>query len=836
MNTAYPLITVSVIIFTSYFITWLFSYWNIFPRRTHLKFWNYILLITFLVAGTFGLVSVIKINYKIEIPDYEQYLKWHVNFGIAMALISFFHFFSHLSYYFPCLSKIQKKHTKKITRERLMESPAKYPALLLLLGAVSIINQIVFIREFISVLSGNELALGIVMANWMLLTGWGAFTGRKNISDSFNLNGGIIMLSFLALLPAIMVGLLYLLKYLLFPPGTLSGLGSTITGAFLLLFPVCFLSGYLFTAFSSLFSELSNKNLIGKAYALESFGSLGGSLLFSLLLGRFFTSIQIIGLTAGAVMIAGAWTYFYTRTRKMILFLSAGLLLPLTIFVFRPDTKIKKILFPNQEIILNHSTRYGNLVVTKQAGQFNFYENNTLQFYTENMIVSEEAVHFAMARHKNPEKILLISGGIAGMTEEIMKYDVKKITYLENNPEIFIHWQNLTSAKYENDKVEIIKSDIRTFLQRTKGNYDVILLNLPAPSTLGYNRFYTDEFFSIIKRHCNSASIVSTSLPSTVNYAEKNALDVHSSLWKTLGIHFQNLLFVPGEKNYYLASDNTLSHDITACIQKKGIETEYVNQYYLDDELLKLRSSNTIEKFNAGAKINHDFRPYMFIKQSYHWLSHFDVSYKLLMIIPALLFIIVFLRQNALTAGLYTGGFTASSLEITMMLAYQIFVGSIYLATAFFFTAFMGGLAAGSYRSYKITKTNQVKNYYSLQFILAAFALLLPLLINLINFISGYIALLRMIFFSLVFALAFGIGLEFNLASKLRRISYSETSGVNYSTDLAGSAFGAYFTALLLLPVWGLTIACFIVAALNILSGIIAFSARKKQIFIMSGL
>ncbi|NLO03026.1 MAG: hypothetical protein GX126_12045 [Bacteroidales bacterium] len=831
MNTAYPLIPVFVIIITAYFVTWLYSKWSIFPLKAHLKFWNYILLITFLVSGLSGLISVIKINYKLDISIYSQMLQWHVSFGIGMAVIAFLHFFNHFSYYFPQLryqSSLRKKRTiGKTGKSRRFN----ISCLLFLLGAVTIINQVVFIREFMSVLAGNELILGVIMAVWMLLTGWGALTGRQNISASFTFERGVNMLAFLAFLTALMVGLLYMLKYMLFPPGTIAGLGTVLTGAFLLLFPVCFLSGYLFTAFSTLLSESDNKNRIGKAYAYESFGSLAGGLLFSLILGRFFNSFQILGLTTCAIIITGAFTGGWTYSKRAALFIAAGVFLPVIIFITKPDNRLKRILLPNQNIILNRSTRYGNLVITEQSGQLNFYENNSLQFYTENMMLNEEAVHFAMARHGSPGRVLLISGGIAGMIKEIKKYDIEKITYLETNPEVFLHWENQVPELVEYDDVEVVRSDIRSFLYRSKEIYDIILINLPPPSTLGYNRFYTYEFFQIIKKHCNTESIVCTNLPSTANYAEANALEIHSSLWKTIGMHFSNRLLIPGEKNYFLASDTILPLNITDIILARGIETEYVNQYYIDDNLLNMRSESIVSQFSPNTKPNLDFKPYIFVKQSHHWLSHFNTNYWLIIAVPALLFLILFFKQNALTIGLYTGGFTASSLEIVMMLAYQIFVGSIYLASAFFFTAFMGGLATGSYISVIEAKTKRITHYYGIQFLLAIFAVILPLLVNLTDYLAGYIIVVQVIFFILVFALSFGIGFEFNLASKLQQREFSVISGTNYSTDLAGSAFGAFLTSLFLLPVLGLTNTCLIIAGLNIISGTVTCLSRNRRIF-----
>jgi spermidine synthase len=620
-----------------------------------------------------------------------------------------------------------------------------------------------------------------------------------------------------------MVALLYWLKSLLFPPGTLTGLGTSVAGTFLLLFPVCFLSGYLFTFFSTCLSLSNNKNLTGRAYSFESLGSLAGGLIFSLVLGRFFNSFEIFGLTAGVTCLAGIWMTRKGRSAGLV----AGILIPVLFFVFNPDMQIKKLFYPNQKIILDQSTSYGNLVVTRQAGQVNFYENNSLQFYTDNLILSEEAVHFAMSQHENPKQILLISGGISGMIKEIRKYAVQKITYLEINPEIFSLWKHLSDYTDSSDQVEFVKTDIRTFLRKTKKTYDVILINLPPPSTLGFNRFYTREFFESVKRHCNRQSVICTSLPPTANYAGENALDVNASLWKTLGEQYRNLLLLPDENNYFLGSDSPLSANISGLVEKKGIENEYVNSYYLDDELLYRRGRELVARFGPDTPINSDFYPYMFVKQTGHWLNLFGTSYYMLVFVPVIFFLLGFFRLNPVSAGLYTGGFTSASLEIALLLAYQVFFGSIYLATAFFFTVFMGGLALGSLWDNKRWNYSSGKYYAALQFLLALFSLLLPLFIFLTGRITGLDFLSRFLFFILVFVLAFVVGHEFNMASRLQSLSYSETSGINYSTDLAGSAFGSFLAPIFLLPVLGLVYTCVLVAGLNIFSGLLAFRISK---------
>lgn len=827
MNTAYPLFPVTVLTLFAWLVTRLFAIWEIFPLKTHRKFWNYLLLVTFLVSGLLGLLSVVKVNYKLEIPGYESYLKWHVSFGIAMVIISFLHLSWHLKYYFS-FSK-EKDHPKKEIQPVISESesfPLKVS--LFLLGFSTIITQVVFIREFITVLSGNELVTGIVLSGWMLLTGSGALAGGKTDFGKFSIRRGFVMLAAIPVLTMLSVSLLYWLKKMLFPPGTEAGLDATLVSVFLLLFPVCFLSGWLFTCFSALFSESGNKNLTGKSYAFESVGSLAGGLLFGILTGRYFDTFANLTIVAAFILITAF--FLLTTGRKIIRFAFPvfAVFLVSCIIIANPDRQLKKMLYPNQEIVKNRVTRYGNLVVTEQAGQQNVYENNDLLFYTNNLMQNEEAVHFAMVQHKNPKSVLLVSGGIAGMIPEIKKHNVDKITCLEINSEIFKAFESFTDSVSKDQKVKIVNADIRSFIGRSKEQFDVILMNLPPPSSLGMNRFYTAGFFELLKKSCAENTVICTGLPSTANYAEGNALELNASLWKTLGTSFQNRLFLTGERNYFLASDGNLSPKIAERVTSRGIENEYVNQYYIDDALLAQRSESMVSRFSDAAQVNEDFKPVMFISQMEHWLSIFGGKLKWLVIVPVLLFAAGFLKQDRITTGLYTAGFTAASLEVILLLAYQVWFGSIYLETSLFFAVFMAGLAVGSYFEMGVLK-NLIKRYYFFQFALALLALVLPVLLAATAKITVWEIPARILFFLLVFAVAFVVGNEFQLAAKLQNAGFGQISGRSYSIDLAGSALGAFITVIILLPLAGLVFTSLVLAGLNIFSGLLAFSSRNSK-------
>jgi len=95
----YQTIPILLILIILYFVSFLlvkFKKITLFQQR---RFWNFILLITFLVSGLLGLILAISIDQKIIFDWYLNFLKLHVKFGIAMSIVSIFHLLWHLPYY-----------------------------------------------------------------------------------------------------------------------------------------------------------------------------------------------------------------------------------------------------------------------------------------------------------------------------------------------------------------------------------------------------------------------------------------------------------------------------------------------------------------------------------------------------------------------------------------------------------------------------------------------------------------------------------------------------------------------------------------------------------------
>jgi len=61
----------------------------------------------------------------------------------------------------------------------------------------------------------------------------------------------------------------------------------------------------------------------------------------------------------------------------------------------------------------------------------------------------------------------------------------------------------------DDSRIHVINGDARRFIRQTKEKYDVVLVNLPEPSTFLINRFYTREFLMELQKVLNPGAVVS---------------------------------------------------------------------------------------------------------------------------------------------------------------------------------------------------------------------------------------------------------------------------------------------------------------------------------------
>jgi spermidine synthase len=854
-DTPYSLVTISVLCLLFYGVTLALVRFGIISDAWQRKFWNTLLLLSILVAGCIGLFLAITVNFKINFSLTDTFLVWHVDFGIALFVIAVFHFSWHIKYYrflFSPGSKSSETYHEPFsgipsgqTGNKLGFNLKRLP---FSLGFTAMATQLILLRELLSVFNGNELTIGIVLANWMLLTGIGAYINRKS-NDPIGLKGIMSGLFILAFIPALTLLLLNWLRNIVLPVGGLPGMGLIMISTGILLAPFCLLSGWLFSSVSNYLSKSLNENAISLTYGLETLGSIAAGILCSMTLVFLFEPFQniaIILLINSVILFMASRNEIFRIRKNFKLYLSVAVLITSVSIVLNLDKTALQFLFPEQEIVFFKDTPYGKLVVTDKAGQLNFFENNTLLFTTNNITTNEETVHYALLQRPVTGNILLVGGGISGVAEECLKYPLKRLDCVEMNPRIQKLGKKLNRLSndkrftiYSGDPRMLIRNALdERYQMHSEGNssqkkidsleYQSIILNLPEPSTLQINRFYTLEFFRMCKNLLTLQGIMSLSLISTSDYVGNDALKIQSTIYQTLKAVFKNVLVIPGEKNYFLASDGALTAAVSMLAAKQGIATEYVNEYFLDDISLKERSDKIMKRISVKAPLNKDFEPVGCYRQLNYWLSYPGNTGIYIIIFPVILLLIIAgFRGRGITVSMFTAGLSSFSLEIILILTFQVIYGYVYLMTGVFITLFMTGLYLGVLLAKRFPKR---ASYNSLIYLQLESLILVLLSLACIYFFRQFqisTVLIHLLFSTLIISIATVTGAQFHFASVLKAGDIQKVAATNYSADLLGSATGALLINALIVPFLGLTVSLWVVAGFGALT-ILLMLVKKR--------
>jgi len=95
----YHIFPISIALVVLYAISLMLMKVKVYRKITHRKIWNIALTITFLTSSGLGIMLVVFIQNQTLPENYLHLLKYHVNFGIAMTVISIFHISWHLNFF-----------------------------------------------------------------------------------------------------------------------------------------------------------------------------------------------------------------------------------------------------------------------------------------------------------------------------------------------------------------------------------------------------------------------------------------------------------------------------------------------------------------------------------------------------------------------------------------------------------------------------------------------------------------------------------------------------------------------------------------------------------------
>ncbi len=733
------------------------------------------------------------------------------------------------------------------------------------IGFFSMLSQVLLMRELLVSFEGNELSLGIVLAAWLLWTGigsavWGLIASRH---PGPGLLAGLLAVSGLVF-PLTLVAARLLPLFLEQTRGELSGPASLVY-PFLLLLPLCLLSGGLFPAASAVLSvRLTGARAAGRVYLMEALGGgVAGTLASFLLTG--IPALSIAAVIGFASLLLGGCLLTARRRLVLAVVFVAGCPLFLRL-ADQVEQATLRSLWKGYHLLESLSSPYGKLAVVEAEGEPVVFHDRVVLFGAADEQAVEEKVHYPLLEHPAPQKVLLVGGGSPSALAEVLKHgSVRRLDYLEADPALITLFQRHFGQEWSrlsaDPRVRIHQIDARRFIRASQEKWDVIIVGLPPPRTVLLNRYYTLEFFEEVRIALSPGGIIALQVPGAENYISEDLAGFLACIRKTLSRVFPHVVALPGPTVQFFASSGTadvLTKDplvLMSRVRERRLDSLYVREYVIPFRLTRDRVSQLDEQTRArpSTPVNRDFSPVAYYLEFIVWGSIFGEVYRglflglarvpywviclaavLVTMLPVLIGPLLRkkdLPSRAVESCVGAMGLTMLGLQVVLLLGFQACYGFLYQQLGLLTGAFMFGMSCGAFFGLRMRR---------LRILLPALQLLTCVWLVVVYFgfkaaagtISPLVPYLLFAGLSLVTGLLGGAHFCAASAAWLGSGEGSRSLGAVYAIDLIGAALGAIIVAAFLLPVFGYAATAGVLAVINLAAvGVFGlfFSEPRKE-------
>ncbi|MBW2603107.1 MAG: hypothetical protein JRE28_02170 [Deltaproteobacteria bacterium] len=687
-------------------------------------------------------------------------------------------------------------------------------------GISSVVTQLLIIREFLAQFQGNEFIIALILFNWLVLGGIGTILARRVTRDLWaataNRLGWLSLI--LAGMPAVQILAIRFLRDVFFIHGSSVGFYPTLSYSFLIVAPYCLMIGFVLP-YSLFVIRAQKPDYPGaRIYIMDNLGDVSGGALFSFALVFLVTPLKAVFVANLPLLFTACLLLFRTSFRSRIaVYLGTGV--AFIILIAGIFLEPASLLQPSGKLVYYEESRYGRIEVQKDQEQFTLFVGGVPLFGTQNLSMAEETVHYPLAQLSRVQNILLISAE-GGMMTEVEKYRPASIDYVELDPKVAeVEFRFKMIKKIPGLKV--INQDGRAYLEKSNKIYDAIIVNLSEPDTYQINRFFTDRFFELARRHLARYGVLSFAMKGFENYLAEPQRQKISSLYNTVSDYFKHVLLLPGQKIFFLCSSRPLDTDIPKLLDQKNISTRYIKGYYygnLNDERIE-RLNALIDPLTPK---NRDDYPQLMRLMFQQWFAKFSTSPTGFIAVLAVACMVYLIRISAEEFVLFSTGFTVMGSELLVIFAFQIFFGYIYFQIGLIVTVFLAGLLPGAWFGHRF-------RYSSRQTLALADGLLILLMGVLIVVLKqGSYGLPVSFFLFYGFVVSLICGFQFPVALYLRGGDAPAVTRT-FSADLIGAAFGTLMTSVVLIPYFGIIWAAAGMIGLKMLSLMIIFGRYEKN-------
>jgi len=756
-------------------------------------------------------------------------------------------------------------------------SPQQIYVAAAMLGFFAILGQVVAIREFMAVLFGNELSVGLVFAVWFMGIVSGAWlAGRSGLGGPAARRGALLVIGLLPVLGMVQVtGIRSLRSLWGVGPGELVSLGQSAAGYVLLVFPFSLLVGLAFPVLAQWAGRLpryqSGKSSAGLIYWLESGGSLLAGVLFTFVFaGRF--DVVTIWWSGGALflMLTGL-TAHRALWRWIALAFAGGLVLTgLAGVPQRLDQwsilQRWQAMAPGYRLLENRDTPYQNIAAGERDGQIVVFLDGLIAETFPDPGVAARRVHLIMNQVPQPRRVLFLGHGLAEEVPLMLEYPVTRLTVCFLDPgfekAIAPYLADHQRVRLRDSRLERRYMDPQHYLLSHPETYDLIVLNPPPPATAALNRFYTRSFFDLCRRRLAPGGVLATQLEGGENFIGEDLWRYSGTLYQTLRAVFRHVVVTPGQEQLYFASDGhhpTLEADVLAArmarhgpVQRGGFDPAYFPLLLPPERVAWL---NRKLADSPPSWINTIRQPSLYLHHLKLWADtsgsqvtgllvwiqegaypHIWLMVLVLTVLAGTWFLrrhrdsdpVARQRIHLAHYGIFVFGLAGMCMEIILLYNFQILYGYLYSMIGWLIACFMMGLTAGAWFSDRLADRFSGGGAAFRNVWLPA-GLTLVALTVLFSFGRPFSGA-QLVIFLQILGLGTLTGMYFPLACDalaVRNLDHLTTAARMDAVDHLGAMVGAGVTGVILLPALGVSRTVLLVLYLVLLLPLLAAVIRR---------
>lgn len=306
------------------------------------------------------------------------------------------------------------------------------------------------------------------------------------------------------------------------------------------------------------------KSNIATVFSTDYVGAFLGALVWAFVLLRYYPLTETSFLAAGLNFLVAAVTYLYfTLTglvaHKRLAFGLVAFTAAALTFGYTQNQDWSRLFeqrFYDRPIVVSSTTRYQHIVMTAsvEPRDYRLYLNGNLQFSSrDEHIYHEMLVHPAIALAEDPRQVLILGGGDALGLREVLKHsaveeamlvdiDAEMIDLARTHPVLnelndgALHDARVEVADFslaepteletpvyevshrrqdgrevgveEAARVTVYAVDADRMADRLPANQDVVIIDLPDPSTIELTKLYSLEFYLKLRRRLTPGAVM----------------------------------------------------------------------------------------------------------------------------------------------------------------------------------------------------------------------------------------------------------------------------------------------------------------------------------------